>query len=64
MIQTESKMNKPVYLGLSVLGTGKVVMYEYWYDYIKPKCGDKAKLCYTDMDSFIVHVISEDIYAA
>lgn len=64
MIQIEAKMNKPVYLGLSVLGTGKVVTYEYCYDYIKPKCGDKAKLCYTDMDSFIVHVISEDIYAA
>ena len=57
-------MNKPVYLGLSVLDTRKIVMYEYWYDYIKPKCGDKAKLCYTDMDSFIVQVISEDIYAA
>ena len=38
-------------------------MYEYWNDYIKPKYGNKAKLCYTDMDSFIVHVKLEDVYA-
>ena len=34
-------------------------MYEYWYDYTKPKYGDHAKLCYTDTDSLIVHVKPE-----
>ena len=37
-------------------------MYEFWYDYIKPKHGDRAKLCYRDSDSFIIHIITEDFY--
>ena len=37
-------------------------MYEFWYHYIKPKYGDRAKLCYTDSDSFIIHIITEDFY--
>ena len=37
-------------------------MYEFWYDYIKPKYQDKAKLCYTDTDSFIIHIKTEDFY--
>ena len=37
-------------------------MYEFWYDYIKPKYGDRAKLCYMDTDSFIIHTITEDFY--
>ena len=44
-------MNKPVYLGLSILETSKMVMYEFWYDYVKPK-HQKAKLCYMDTVSF------------
>ena len=56
-------MNKLVYLGLSILDMSKIVMYDYyWYDYVRPKYGKKAKLCYTDTDSFIVHAQSEDIY--
>ena len=55
-------MNKLVYLGLSILDLNKTVMYEFWYDYIKPKYGEKAKLCYMDTDSFIVHVKTDDIY--
>ena len=39
-------MNKPVYLGLSILELSKILMYELWYDYVKPKCGEKARLCY------------------
>ena len=35
-------------------------MYEFWYDYIGPKYGDKAKLCYTDTDSFIINIKTED----
>ena len=41
-------MNKLVYLGLSVLGLSKIVMYQFWYDYVKPKYGEKAKLYYKD----------------
>ena len=55
-------MNKPVYLGLSILELSKILMYEFWYDYVKPKYGENAKLCYMDTDSFIVHVKTDDIY--
>ena len=48
MKKTEIFMNKPVYLGLSILELSKIVMYEFWYDYVKPKYGEKAKLCYMD----------------
>ena len=40
----------------------KTLMYEFWYDYIKPKYGDNAKLCYMDTDSFIMHIKTEDFY--
>ena len=49
-------MNKPVYWGLEVLDLSKTVMYEIWYDYVKPKHGENAKLCYMNTDSFIAHV--------
>ena len=55
MRKTKVKMNKPVYPGLSILDISKTVMYEFWYDYMKPKYGDNVKLCYTDTDSFIMH---------
>ena len=55
-------MNKPVYLGLSMLDLSKTIMYEFWYDYVKPKYGENAKLCYMDTDSFIVHVKAEHIH--
>ena len=62
MKKTKVKMNKPVYLGMSILDISKTLMYEFWYDYIKPKYGDRAKLCYTDTDSFIIHIITEDFF--
>ena len=52
--KTEILMNKPVCLGLSILELSKISMYEFWYDYIKPKYDKKVKLCYMDTDSFIV----------
>ena len=52
-----------VYLGLSILDISKIAMYEYWYDYAKPKYGNKARLCFTYTDKFIVPVKSEDVYA-
>ena len=53
--KTKVKMNKPVYLGMPVLHISKTLMYEFWYDYIKPKYGDRAKLCYNDTDSFLIY---------
>ena len=55
-------MNKPVHLGLSILVLSKILMYEFWYDYVKPKYGEKAKLCDMDTDSFIVYINTDDIY--
>ena len=56
------KMNKPVYLGLLILEISKTLMYEFWYDYMKPKYGNNVKLCYMDTDSFIMHIKTEDFY--
>ena len=56
------KMNKPVYLGLSILEISKTLMDEFWYDYIKPKYQNYAKLCYMDTDSFIINIKTEDSY--
>ena len=62
MKKTKVKMNKPVYLGMSILDISKMLMYEFWYDYIKPKYKDKAKLCYMDTDSFAIYIKTEDFY--
>ena len=62
MKKTKVKMNKPVYLGMSILDISKTLMCEFWYDYIKPKYKDKVKLCYTDTDSFVTHIFTEDLF--
>ena len=62
MRKNQILMNKPVYLGWPILDISKTVMYEFWYDYVKPKCVENAKLCYMDMHSFIVHVKTDVIY--
>ena len=62
MNKTNIKMNKPIYLGQSILDISKTLMYEFWYDYLKPKYNDKIKLCYTDTDSFVIEVKTEDLY--
>ena len=62
MNKVEVKMNKPIYLGQAILDISKTLMYEFWYDYIKPKYGDKARLCYMDTDSFVMHIKTEDFY--
>ena len=71
MKMTKVKMNKPIYLGMSISDISKT-MYKFWYDYIKPKyqrsctkqrcTQDRAKLCYTDTESFIIHIKTEDFY--
>ena len=55
MKRTQILMNKPVYLALSILKIIKIVLYEFWYNYVRPKYREKAKLCYMDVDSFIVY---------
>ena len=62
MKKTKVKMNKPVYLGMSILDISKTLMYEFWYDYVKPKYKDKAKLCYMDTDSFVINIFTEDFF--
>ena len=62
MEKTKVKMNKPIYLGLSILEISKILMYEFWYDYIKPKYGNKVKWCYMDTDSFIMNIKTNDFY--
>ena len=53
MKKAKVKMNKPIYLGLSILEISKILMYEFWYDYMKPKYNDNVRLCYMDTNSFI-----------
>ena len=60
MKKIKVKMNKPIYLGLSILEISKILMYEFWYDYMKPKYSDNVKLCYTDTDSFIINIKTKD----
>ena len=60
MRKIQIDMNRPVYLGLSISDLSKIVMYEFWHDYVKPKYAEKAKLCYTDTDSFIVYIKADD----
>ena len=62
MKKTKVKMNKPVYLGLSILEISKTLMHKFWYDYMKPKYNDNVKLCYMDTDSFIMPIKIEDFY--
>ena len=47
---------------MSILDISKTLMYEFWYDYIRQKYGDRAKLCYTGTDSFIIYIKTEDIF--
>ena len=54
--------NKPIYMGAVILETSKLYMYEFWYDHLKEKYGDKIQLIYTDTDSFVIEVEVDDIY--
>ena len=62
MKNTKVKMNKRVYLGMSILDISKTLKYEFWYDYLKPKYENKAKLCYMDTDSFVINIFTEDVF--
>ena len=62
MKKTKVKMNKRIYLGLSIWEISKTLMYEFWYDYMKPKYANNVKLCYMDTDSFIINIKTNDFY--
>ena len=62
MGKTEIKTNKTVHLGKAILDLHKTLMYEFYYDYIKPEYGSKAKLCYRDTDCFVYEIKTEDFY--
>ena len=62
MGKTEIKMNKPVYLGQAILDLSKTLMYEFHYDYMRPKYGSKVKLYYMDTDNFVYEIETEDFY--
>ena len=62
MKNTKVKINKPIYLGMSIVDISKTLMYEFWYDYIQPKYQDRAKVCYMDTEDFVIHIITEGFY--
>ena len=62
MKKTYVLLNKPVYLGQAILDISKTLMYEFYYDYLKPRYKDKVKLCYMDTDSFILLIETEDFF--
>ena len=62
MKKIKVKMTKPLYLGMSILDISKTLMYQFWYDYIKSKYGDRAKPCYTDTDSFVIYIKTKDFF--
>ena len=62
MKKIEVRMNKQIYLDQAILDISKTLMYEFWYDYIKPKYSDNIRLCYIDTDSFVMDVETDDFY--
>ena len=59
--KTPMIITKPVYSGLTILEISKIVLFQFWYDYVKAKYGERAKLSYRDTDSFTVYIKTEDI---
>lgn len=62
MSKTHSKYEKSIYVGCAVLDVSETIMYEFFYNVLKPLYGDKVKLCYMDTDNFIIEIETEDIY--
>ena len=62
MKKVKVKMKKPIYLGLLILEISKIIMYEFWYAYVKKEYGDMVKSCYMDTDSLIMDIKTKDFY--
>ena len=62
MAKTSIFINKPIYLGMSILGISKTLMYDFYYGFLKPMYGDRIKLLFTDTDSLMILVETEDFY--
>ena len=60
MKKAKIKVNRSIYLGMLILDISKTLMCEFWYDYIKAKYQDRAKLCYMDTDSLVIYIKTED----
>jgi len=61
--RTKITLNKPVAIGFTILEFAKLVMYEFHYDCLLPKFGNKLHLCFTDTDSFICHIETPHLFA-
>ena len=61
-LQTKVKLNKPIYVGAAILDLSKYFMYDFWYGHIKKRYAEKAQLIYTDTDSLIIEIESENVY--
>ncbi len=62
MEKSTVKLRKPIYLGMSILDLSKTLMYKFHYDYMKPKYGNKLELLFTDTDSLIYEIQTDDFY--
>ena len=62
MKKREVYMNKPIYLGQVISDISKILMYEFCYDYLKPKYGKNIKLCYIDTGSFVIRIKTDNFY--
>ena len=63
MKKSQVKMNKPIHLGIPILDMSKTLMYEFQYDYLKPKYNDNVKLCYINTGSFVTHIKTGDFFS-
>ncbi|XP_074645871.1 uncharacterized protein LOC141902131 [Tubulanus polymorphus] len=62
MYKTNLYLNRPVYVGMSVLDLSKLLMYDFYYNHMKQVYGDRTRLLYTDTDSLLLEIETEDIY--
>ena len=61
-LQTKIKLNKPIYVGAAILNLSKYFMYDFQYSHIKKHYAEKAQLIYTDTDSLIIEIETENVY--